>query len=63
MEIMGLAIVIVLVVLGFLFVVRLRQFEGTSIREEFTETALAANIAARPVRPHRQSVWSCGPRI
>lgn len=46
MEIMGLAIVIVLITLGVLFVVRfgvLRQ-TGGGIKESYTETQLAANM-------------------
>ena len=45
MEIMGLAIVVVLLVLGMLFAVRFILFkEAPTYRKEYTETQLAANM-------------------
>jgi hypothetical protein len=45
MEIMGLAIVVVLLVLGMLFVVKFILFkEAPTYRKEYTETQLAANM-------------------
>jgi len=45
MEIMGLAVVVVLLVLGMLFAVRFVLFKETpTYRKEYTETQLAANM-------------------